>query len=145
MQIMTKEGRLAQALSLRRAGYSYQDIATELRITERQAQRWVLRALRLILRETAEQVQALDLHRLDVLIRALWEPALREVEQGEYAKFDRVVRLVELRLRWAGTRGQVGGMEGVTIVINKSTGTTDCPSSGGVEALPAPTGGMEGS
>jgi hypothetical protein len=64
--------RRAEALRLRKLGYAYERIATEMRIDIRQAHEAVQQALRQVIEEPAKEVLQLELARLDMMLeRAL--------------------------------------------------------------------------
>lgn len=90
-----------EALELRKAGATYQQIADKLGISHAGAALCVSRAmeaLRLDIKETAEQVLELELDRLDSMLLGLWDAARR----GNTAAIDRVLKIQDRRARYLG-------------------------------------------
>ena len=88
-----------QALELRKAGATYDQIAQTLGYTNRgNAYHLVHDALAMITREQAEDVLTLELERLDGMLLALWPKAKR----GDHYAVDRVLKLMERRARYIG-------------------------------------------
>jgi hypothetical protein len=87
------------ALELRKAGATYDQIAKTLGYADRSgAQRLVRDAFARITRETSEEVLTLELERLDAMLLALWPKA----KKGEAHSVDRVLRIMERRSRYQG-------------------------------------------
>ncbi len=98
-QAIQVQGRQLQALELRKAGVSYEAIASRLGYRDRSgAYRAVTAALKLTLREPAEELRTLELERLDAMLLALW----RRVQAGDEKAVDRVLRIMERRARLLG-------------------------------------------
>jgi len=102
---MTSERRIAlvekrrQALELRKAGASYEQIAESLGYRSKSgAHDAVTGALRDMLREPAEQVRTLELSRLDDMLMSIWA----RVRSGDVSAIDRALRLSERRARLLG-------------------------------------------
>ena len=101
---MSREGtdpkiRAVQALELRMAGATYRKIATQLGYPNPgNAYRAVARLLTEHARESAEQVRAMELARLDRLLLAVWGKAAA----GDVAAVDRALRVMERRARIMG-------------------------------------------
>jgi hypothetical protein len=99
--------REAAALSLRKAGVSYNQIATQLNIAPLYAYRVVQRALQRIVedyRPDAERLIALELERLDAMTLPLWQlinnpKAEPELIQGAV---DRVLKIMDRRAKLVG-------------------------------------------
>lgn len=89
---------MRQALELRKQGWSYTQIGQQLGITSRRAARLVHQALSRWVGEIAEDVRLLELQRLDALLAAYWEPALK----GDGTAADRVLRIMEQRAKLLG-------------------------------------------
>jgi hypothetical protein len=90
-----------QALELRTAGATYQQIAAKMGISLSGAGLCVSRAmdaLRLEVSEQAEAVRQMELDRLDAMLLGLWEKARR----GDPAAIDRVLRIQERRSKYLG-------------------------------------------
>lgn len=97
-KIRAKE-RAAHALQLRKAGHSYDRIAKEVGYRSRgAAYKAVVRGLRDMLQEPADEVRALELSRLDQLIAARWVGALK----GSNQALDRILRCMEMRAKILG-------------------------------------------
>jgi hypothetical protein len=123
------------ALELRREGRSYREIADVVGLKdEKHAQRLLSRAVKTVLKETAEEVRSLELSRLEILIKTLWADAIKDIKDNDYRKLDRVKGLIEAKLKWCGAVAAIddGAKQGVTIVINKFTAASNDP------ALPPP-------
>lgn len=91
--------RQIRALELRRQGKSFPEIARELGYRGvASAYDAVMGALRATLREPAEQVRALELERLDIMLNAVWPAAL----EGDIAAQQQVLRLMDRRARYLG-------------------------------------------
>ena len=98
-QAIQVQGRQLQALELRKAGVSYEAIAASLGYRDRSgAYRAVTAALKLTLREPAEELRTLELERLDAMLLALW----RRVQAGDEKTVDRVLHIMERRARLLG-------------------------------------------
>lgn len=89
-----------QALELRRAGATYQDIATAIGYaTPQGAYLAYQRALKRTLSDAgAEELREMELDRLDRLQRAVWAKALA----GEYPAVDRVLKIMAQRAQYLG-------------------------------------------
>lgn len=95
------EEHRARALQLRLAGATYEQIGQQLNFTRQHAYYLVSTALartRARNEETAEQMVALDLGRLDALLLGLWQQAA----QGNLLVIDRVLKIMERRARLCG-------------------------------------------
>lgn len=88
-----------QALELRKAGASFDQIAERLGYSDRSgAHRAVSRALQSVLKEPAEELRALEAERLDRLLLAFWNDAL----DGDVKAADRVLRIMDQRAKLQG-------------------------------------------
>jgi hypothetical protein len=88
-----------QALELRRAGVTYEVIARQLGYADRTgAYRAVRTALAQNIKEPADDVRALELERLDALLRGVWVPAT----QGNVQALDRVLKIMDRRAALLG-------------------------------------------
>ena len=90
-----------EALELRKAGATYHQIAEKLGISVSGAGLCVSRAmeaLRLEVKEAAEQVLELELDRLDSMLLGLWDKARR----GDTAAIDRVLKIQDRRAKYLG-------------------------------------------
>ena len=118
-KMLTSAQRRIQALELRKAGYTYEQIGAALGITDTMAHKHVVKALGIInekLSEATEELRTLEVHRIDAMIVVLWPRVLR----GDYQAIDRVVKLMERRAKLLGLDAptkQIVGMEG-SVSIN---------------------------
>jgi hypothetical protein len=96
-RVRTAERR-RQALNLRAAGADFRSIGAALGISVGQAYADVQTEMHAVTRESAEQVLAMDLARLDQLQAAVWADA----RSGDVAAVECVRRIVELRQRLFG-------------------------------------------
>lgn len=88
-----------QVLELRRAGASFEEIATRVGYRNRAAaHKAYRRAISRVLKEPAEDVRDLELDRLDRLLMGVWAKASR----GELGAVDRALRIGERRARLLG-------------------------------------------
>jgi hypothetical protein len=93
--------RQLQALDLRRRGYSYRKIAAELECGLTTAFRDCTRHLEDVrekCREKAEQINDLDLERLDEALMAIWD----KVEQGDCKSIETMLKIMERRAKMLG-------------------------------------------
>jgi DNA-binding transcriptional MerR regulator len=94
-----KAERRRQALELRKAGFSFPEIARALGMCDAAgAYRLIQSALKETLREPADEVRKLELERLDRLTRAIWQRAVG----GDGESIDRVLRLMQRRAKYLG-------------------------------------------
>lgn len=98
---MADTERDAKALELRRAGIPIPKIREELRFRSDQATEDAIKRALLgsPIHANPNDVRLLELDRLDRLHQAVWLKAVR----GDVAALDRVMKISELRMRWAGT------------------------------------------
>ena len=95
----SRREKAAKALELRKAGFTYDQIATQVGYASRSgAYKAVNSALQEITREPAEVLRSLELERLDALTLAVW----RKARQGNVQAIDRVVKLMERRSKLTG-------------------------------------------
>ncbi|HEY7183851.1 MAG TPA: hypothetical protein VIC84_20635 [Blastocatellia bacterium] len=91
--------RQTEALRLRQAGNTFEQIATKLRYSDPSgARNAVLAALRENVTEPNAEMRALELARLDALHAALWSKA----RLGDLGAVDRVLKLMERRAKMLG-------------------------------------------
>lgn len=93
--------REAEAVKLRESGASFEKIGKQLGVTTSGAYRAVARSLTRVIAQTSEsaaQLRALELQRLDKLLLALWPRA----SKGDDAAVDRVLRVMERRAKLCG-------------------------------------------
>ena len=86
-----------EALELRKAGASYDQIAQRLSVSRGEARALVVDALEKIEGESSREVLRLESERIDALVLGLWDKARR----GDVAAADRVVKLMKERGRLA--------------------------------------------
>lgn len=120
--------RMMAVLELRREGKTYREIADRCGLkNEQAAQRIVSQAIKRVLRETAEEVRSVELSRLEVLITCLWDKAMADVADpaprlDRWARFDRLHKLLETKLKWCGAQAvEDHSDKSVHITINKFT------------------------
>ena len=91
--------RQRQALEMRKAGATYEQIAKALKFADRSnVRKAVQSALQAIIKEPAEEVLQLELQRLDAMIVGLWAKA----KTGDGQAVDRVLRIMERRAGYLG-------------------------------------------
>jgi hypothetical protein len=91
--------RRRKALELRKAGASYEQIATQLGYTNKgSVWRDVRDAIADIYREPAMDVRQLELGRLDAMLLGVWQKA----KAGDPHAIDRVIRIQERRSAYEG-------------------------------------------
>ena len=93
--------RQRQAIELRRAGHTFDDIGTALGITRQSAHDLVMRALDAFKADTAELVaehRALDVARMEEIVRILWP----RVQEGHLDSVDRVFKAAQRKAALLG-------------------------------------------
>jgi hypothetical protein len=88
--------RRAKALELRRAGFTWQEIANRKSLgytSARNAQRDVHRLLQQLIDTPAKEVLAIELSRLDAITQALWQ----QVRNGDLPAIDRIYSAMRIR------------------------------------------------
>lgn len=110
-----------KALELRKAGASYDQIASQLKVSNRSvAWKLVKTAIDDIIREPAEEVLQLELARLDAMLLGVWTDA----KGGNAAAIDRALRIMDRRASYLGLdapkRSEHSGADGTPIVFNVS-------------------------
>jgi len=93
--------RKALALSMRKQGYYYTNIAERLGITEGRAYQMVteeMNRLKNERHESAESMRILHLHQMDDMINTLWP----EVIKGKTAAMDRILKIQERQAKLLG-------------------------------------------
>jgi orotate phosphoribosyltransferase-like protein len=112
--------RRLEALDLRKAGFTYRAIATQLKVTHETARSDVMTALKQLSdrqdTETAEY-RNLELERLDRMMLAVWSDAIK----GHLGAVDRVLKISERRARLMGldapVKQELSGLNGSELVI----------------------------
>lgn len=119
-------------LELRRSGKTYQQIADIVGVARpEKAQKLVSTAIKRVLKETAEEVRAIELSRLDILIECLWDKVMADMENKEpdYRRFDRLKGLIETKLRWCGAQpAKDDDDRSVTIVVQSFSNNKNAPA-----------------
>jgi hypothetical protein len=88
-----------QALDLRKAGVTFEQIANKLGYSDRSgAAKAVRRALTDTIQEPADELRRLECERLDTLLRALWPAAI----SGKWLAIDRCLSIMDRRARLLG-------------------------------------------
>lgn len=88
-----------KALDLRRAGWSFEDIATEVGYANKgSAHRAVKQGIADITRESAAELVELELSRLDDLLAGLYEQA----RNGDLFAVDRALKIMDQRAKFLG-------------------------------------------
>lgn len=97
--VATAAEKRKKALDLRRAGWSYQDIADEVGYANKgSAHRAVKQGIAAITRESATELLELELERLDDMFAGLYEAA----RQGDLFSVDRALKIIDQRARFLG-------------------------------------------
>jgi hypothetical protein len=120
---------MQHVLELRREGKTYQQIADVVGLSSpHRAQTLVSRAIKRVLRETAEEVRSIELSRLEILIKCLWETTIKDLTQPDasgidFRRFDRLKQLLEAKLKWCGAQAVIEDNrdQRVTIIVNSFT------------------------
>ena len=118
---LASHDRKLQALELRKAAATYQQIADQLGYRSASgAFNAVKAALKATLREPADELRELEAARLDAMLLPLW----RRVQSGDERAVDRVLRIMERRARLLGldapTRGELSGPDGKPLAFDLS-------------------------
>lgn len=87
-----------QALELRKAGATYETIATRLSVTKAAAFKMVTTLLAETAAQPAAEVRELEIHRLDAMILGLW----RAATAGDVSAIDRVLKIMDRRAAYLG-------------------------------------------
>ena len=112
----TDRVRQIEALNLRRAGASYQQIADRLGYSDYQsAFRSVQNLLKKMTSESVEELRAVENERLDTMQIAVWNDAVK----GDDRAINTVIRISERRARLNGLDApvQLTGADGGAILI----------------------------
>jgi hypothetical protein len=93
-----------RAVKLRRDGYTYREIAKEMKITLREAHRLVTRAFRAVQRhakEATEQYVELQVERLEAMYRAL-APRMEKATEGQSRAIEVALKVLERQAKLLG-------------------------------------------
>lgn len=105
---ISRQERRARALNLRKAGASYELIATQLGYSSKSlAYRDIKTAIAAITAEPAKDVLALELERLDALLLGQWSAATQR-GGGDPRAVDRVLKIMARRSAYLGLDAQAG-------------------------------------
>jgi UTP:GlnB (protein PII) uridylyltransferase len=97
-QKLTQTVKQAEALRLRIAGATYEEIATALGyMTRGGAYRAIMDALRKTIQEPADEVRKIELARLDRLLLSVWAQATTANGNGHFEAMDRVIKIMAER------------------------------------------------
>lgn len=89
----------AEAVKLRLAGHTFDQIAQRLGYSDRSgAAKAVRRAMQATIQEPTDELRRIEVERLDALQRALWPAA----ESGKWLATDRVLTIMDRRARLLG-------------------------------------------
>lgn len=123
--------RQKQAMQLRLAGASYDDIAARLGFAGRGgAWRAVMSALKQTLQEPADELRKMELERLDRLLLGVWGQAAK----GNQGAIDRALKIMERRAKLLGldapTKQDLDGEMIITVVRDKYDQKSNRPHTG---------------
>ena len=108
--------RIVRALELRRAGADYRTIADKLGVSHTQAHKDVQDALRVIPRDAAEDVLALELQRLD----ELYLMALAAARKGNLRGVEAALKVMSRRAKYLGLdESRDDGVDAVKTLLDK--------------------------
>lgn len=119
-----QQERKKRALSLRRAGASYDQIAVALGVSRPRAFRIIRAAIDAIPAEEAQHVKRLEIYRLDVMLGALWQRAAK----GENGAIETALRIMKRRAEYLGLdapkRQEITGADGAPVQLLVDTEPT---------------------
>jgi len=128
-------------MSMRKAGYSYAEIAEATGLTEGGAYRLVKRVLKRWnekLAEDTQEVRRLELSRLDEMLQALWP----KVQKGNQGAVDRALRIMDRRSKYLGLDAPTSlrlpippDDQVASITFSWDRGNTGVPSGGGISTV----------
>lgn len=99
LAMLNAAAKQAQALELRKAGHSFEQIAAKLGYANGGgAYKAVEAGLRATLQEPADELRQLEITRLDTMLSALWP----KVKRGEHGAIDRALKVGERRAALVG-------------------------------------------
>jgi hypothetical protein len=104
------QAKRVEALQLRAAGLTYQQIANAIGVGLSTTYNYVITEVQTAARDDAKKLLHLDLVRLDALQRAEWPAAI----QGDHQAVNTVIRIIELRQRL------VGNMQPASLTVNQN-------------------------
>ena len=124
-RIIAEKEKAAQAVRLRKAGVTYDQIAAQLHYANRSsARRAVARLLQANTAEVVDDLRTLEDGRLDDMLRAIYGAAV----QGDLATIDRILRISERRAKlWgldAPTQTHVTGDQEIIVRFADSDAAT---------------------
>jgi hypothetical protein len=117
-RIIAEKEKAQQAIDLRKAGATYEQIAAQLGYSSRQsACRAVARLLKAHTVEAVDDLRTLEDGRLDDMLRAIYGAAVG----GDLATIDRILRIAERRAKlWgldAPAKQEITGADGAPLSI----------------------------
>lgn len=98
---LSKAERERRALDLRKQGFFYHEIGSQLGVSEASAYQDVKRALRAIIDERNEhgdELLQIEIQRLDAALNAIWP----KVEKGDESAVDRLIKILERKSKFLG-------------------------------------------
>lgn len=108
--------RRMQALELRKAGATYDQIAKTCGYTDRTyAYKAVQTCIKNLIRERSSEVVTIEIERLDAMLLSIWS----KVKDGDVAAIDRAIKIMERRAKLLGLdapiKNEVSGPDGKPI------------------------------
>ncbi|MCL2449235.1 MAG: helix-turn-helix domain-containing protein [Polyangiaceae bacterium] len=117
--------RRAQALELRKRGYSYRDVAKALGVSVQVAHAYVKDAIAAIPVEAAEIVRAMELERCD----RLWNSLQTKIKDGDPHAVQAAIRVLDRRAKYLGLDApavtEITGKDGGPIHISETQAAQD--------------------
>jgi len=111
------DARARKALELRRAGYSFFEIAEKMRLPESQvvglAHQAITSAAALVSQATKAELLALELDRLDAMQSYVWD----DVREGDVRAGEYVLKLIAMRMKANGVDNEVQAVTHQTVII----------------------------
>lgn len=124
----------AQALMLREAGLTFQQIARQIECSTTRAHQYVKDELKRLAdqaAESADSIRQLELERLDRMTTGIWSKA----KSGDLRSIDRMVKIIEQRSKLLGLYAPT------KLAATNKDGDEDAPQ--GVFMVPAPAASVE--
>lgn len=105
MTEIEKIEKYRQIIEMTRMGMDAWSIAEAMGFqTGRDAKKFLRKALKEFCSETAEEIRAQELSRLEELEKELWGKARAGVSDRQCIEFDRLLKVIQMRLEWSGAR-----------------------------------------
>jgi hypothetical protein len=120
---MERMTRRAEAFVLHRTGIDAPTIADRMGVHPKTVQRWIREEVQRIPQETADEIRALELARLDAILA----PQMRAAMAGDARAAEVVLRIMDRRARYLGLdQAKPGGFEQVGNLLDRLVfGTRD--------------------